>query len=136
MSAAWDTSTGVGVELLTREEFDQDVADRLDGEDDATDYSGWYCIRTDPFPCPASGCGFVATHATAAHMIVVWPEKDDLQLLRVAADCQRFGRNPRVVEWQPAEGPCVSYYLWARMGRPVHGKHPRPEGWPERPDHE
>ena len=23
-------------------------------EDDGGDHSGWWCVRTDPFPCPAS----------------------------------------------------------------------------------
>ena len=35
-------------------------------EDDGSgDYQGWYCVRTDPFPCPAEGCTFVAHLAGA-----------------------------------------------------------------------
>jgi hypothetical protein len=25
-------------------------------QEDGGDYDGWFCVRTDPFPCPASGC--------------------------------------------------------------------------------
>ena len=30
-------------------------------DDSGEDYSGWYCVRTDPWGCPATGCEFVAT---------------------------------------------------------------------------
>lgn len=39
-------------------------------EDDGADHSGWFCVRTNPFPCPASACTFVAGFMTAAHLIV------------------------------------------------------------------
>ena len=29
------------------------------------DYEGWFCVSTDPFPCPAFGCAFVAEFMTA-----------------------------------------------------------------------
>ena len=36
-------------------------------EDDSGDgYDGWFCVRTDPFPCPAAGCSFVAAGRDAA----------------------------------------------------------------------
>ena len=34
-------------------------------------------MRTDPFPCPAPGCTFVAEFMTAVHLILVWVERDD-----------------------------------------------------------
>ena len=90
-------------------------------DDSDSDRSGWFCVRTDPFPCPAAGCTFVAEFMTAAHLILVWQEKDDPNLLRHAARARQVGRNPRVVSYQPAFGPSASYYAWEASGRPVHG---------------
>ena len=85
------------------------------------DHSGWFCVATAPFPCPADGCGFVAEFMTAAHMILVWEERDDPNLLRHAERAKKVGRDPRVVEYQPSFGPSASYYAWEAAGRPVHG---------------
>ena len=53
-------------------------------DDSDSDHAGWYCVSTDPFPCPAPGCDFVAEYMTAAHLILVWQERDDPNLLRHA----------------------------------------------------
>ena len=90
-------------------------------DDDSSDRSGWWCVRTDPFPCPANGCSFVADFMTAAHLILVWEERDDPNLLRHAGRAKQVGRNPHVVEYAPAFGPSASYYAWEAAGRPVHG---------------
>jgi len=90
-------------------------------DDDGDDHSGWYCVRTDPFPCPARGCGFVADFMTAAHLVLVWEERDDPNLLWHAQRAKDVGRNPRVVDYEPAFGPSASYYAWEAAGRPVHG---------------
>ncbi len=82
---------------------------------------GWFCVRTDPFPCPAAGCTFVAEFMTAAHMILVWQELDDPNLLRHAARARDVGRNPRVTGYRSEYGPSASYYAWVAAGRPVHG---------------
>jgi hypothetical protein len=66
-------------------------------DDPGSDHAGWFCVRTDPFPCPAAGCTFLAEFMTAAHLILVWQEKDDPNLLRHAARAKQVGRNPRVV---------------------------------------
>lgn len=89
--------------------------------DDSDDYDGWFCVRTDPFPCPAAGCSFVAEFMTAAHLILLWQESDDPNLLRHAARARDVGRNPRVVGYQDGYGPSASYYAWVAAGRPVHG---------------
>ena len=89
-----------------------------DGEGDR---AGWYCVRTDPFPCPAAGCTFVADFMTAAHLILVWEVRDDPNLLRHAQRAKEVGRNPRVVTYEPDYGPSASYYAWEASGRPVHG---------------
>jgi hypothetical protein len=101
------------VELVEEEEL-------WSGEDGA-DHSGWFCVGTDPFPCPADGCGFVAVFMTAAHLILVWEERDDPNLLRHAQRAKQVGRNPKVVSYEAAFGPSASYYAWEAAGRPVHG---------------
>jgi hypothetical protein len=90
------------------------------GEEDG-DHAGWYCVRTDPFPCPAPGCAYVAEFMTAAHLVLVWQERDDPNLLRHAGRAKEVGRNPRVVTYEPSFGPSASYYAWEAAGRPVHG---------------
>ena len=90
------------------------------GDVDA-DHAGWFCVATDPFPCPASGCTFVANYMTAVHLILVWEARDDLNLLRHAQRAKEVGRNPRVVDYRPEFGPSASYYAWEASGRPVHG---------------
>ena len=90
------------------------------GEADA-DHAGWFCVSTSPFPCPAPGCVFVAEFMTAAHLVLVWQERDDPNLLRHAQRAKEVGRNPRVVTYEPGFGPSASYYAWEAAGRPVHG---------------
>ena len=90
-------------------------------EDTGEDHAGWFCIATEPFPCPAPGCSFVATFMTAAHLVLVWEERDDPNLLRHAGRAKEVGRNPHVVSYEPSFGPSASYYAWEAAGRPVHG---------------
>jgi len=88
---------------------------------DGDDHTGWFCVRTDPFPCPASGCSFVAVFMTAAHLVLVWEEQDDPNLLRHAQRAKEVGRNPRIISYETDFGPSASYYAWEAAGRPVHG---------------
>ena len=91
-------------------------------EDDGShDHSGWHCVRTDPFPCPAEGCSFVADFMTAAHLVLVWEERDDPNLLWHAQRAKEVGRNPRIISYEVDFGPSASYYAWEAAGRPVHG---------------
>lgn len=103
---------------LVEEEFD--LEEELWTDDSGEDYSGWYCVRTDPWPCPAEGCGFVAQFLTAAHLVIVWPEMDDPALLRHAVAARDVGRNPKPTVYEPAFGPACSYYQWEAAGHPVH----------------
>lgn len=110
---------GVGRVLLVDDEI---VEDEEIGHDDGDDdHTGWFCVSTDPFPCPAEGCTFVARFMTAAHLILVWQERDDPNLLRHAERAKQVKRNPRVVNFERSFGPSVSYYAWEATGRPVHG---------------
>jgi len=90
-------------------------------DDDSDDHAGWWCVRTDPFPCPADGCGFVAEFMTAAHLVLVWQERDDPNLLWHAQRALEVGLNPRIVSYAASFGPSASYYAWEAAGRPVHG---------------
>jgi len=89
--------------------------------EDGTHHLGWFCVSTDPFPCPAPGCVFVATFMTAAHLVLVWEERDDPNLLRHAQRAKEVGRNPHIVSYESDFGPSASYYAWEAAGRPVHG---------------
>jgi hypothetical protein len=94
--------------------------DELDWVDDTTDdHAGWFCVRTDPFPCPADGCTFVADFMTAAHLVLVWELRDDPNLLWHAQRAKEVGRNPRIVPYENGFGPSASYYAWEAAGRPV-----------------
>jgi hypothetical protein len=95
-------------------------------DDGVDDHSGWFCVRTDPFPCPATGCTFVADFMTAAHLVLVWEERDDPNLLWHAQGAMEVGRNPRVVGYESAFGPSASYYAWEAAGRPVHAVKGKP----------
>ena len=106
---------------ITLEDVDLAEEEQLWTDDTGADHAGWFCVATDPFPCPAPGCTFVAEFMTAAHPILVWQERDDPNLLRHAQRAKEVGRNPRVVSYEPSFGPNASYYLWEAAGRPVHG---------------
>lgn len=107
-------------QLLTGEEELVDE-EELWTDDSGSDHSGWFCVSTNPFPCPAAGCGFVAEFMTAAHLILVWEEQDDPNLLRHAGRAKEVGRNPRVTTYERSFGRSASYYAWEAAGRPVHG---------------
>lgn len=109
-------------EIVLQDTIVQDEELWLD--EDGDDFDGWFCVRTNPFPCPAAGCDFVADYMTAAHLILLWQEPDDPNLLRHAARARDVGRNPRVTGYQSAFGPGASYYAWVAVGRPVHGVRP------------
>jgi len=57
---------------------------------------------------------------TAAHLILVWQDRDDPNLLRHAQRAKEVGRNPRVIAFQRSFGLSASYYAWEAAGRPVH----------------
>jgi hypothetical protein len=107
------------IRRLTDEAIPEE-ADELWTED-GDEHVGWFCVSTAPFPCPAPDCFFVATFMTAAHLVLVWEEQDDPNLLRHAQRAKEVGRNPRIVSYEVDFGPSASYYAWEAAGRPVHG---------------
>ena len=58
-----------------------------------------------PIPLPAAGCTFIAEYMTAAHLVLVWEERDDPNLLWHAQRAKEVGRNPRVVSYESSFGP-------------------------------
>ena len=106
---------------LLVEEQRLEEEEELWSDDSGEDHSGWFCVRTDPFPCPAAGCSFVAEFMTAVHLILVWVDRDDPNLLWHAQRAKEVGRNPRIVPYERSFGPSASYYAWEASGRPVHG---------------
>lgn len=94
---------------------------RVDLDAGGDDFEGWFCVATDPYPCPAVGCDFVALQMTAAHRTIVWEEGDDPNLLRLAACAKDFGRNPRVTPYEKAMGPAIDYYRLRAEGSMTHG---------------
>jgi hypothetical protein len=107
--------------IYLEEDTELDEEEELWTDDPGADHAGWFCVATEPFPCPASGCSFVAMFMTAVHLVLVWEHRDDPNLLRHAQRAKEVGRNPRVVTYEPAFGPSASYYAWEAAGRPVHG---------------
>ena len=61
---------------------------------------------------------------TAAHLVLVWQERDDPNLLRHAGRAKEVGRNPRVVTYEPGFGP-ERVVLRVGGGRPACARHPR-----------
>jgi hypothetical protein len=110
-----DPETRRGNLILEDHELEQ--LDEIRVDDGDADYAGWFCVRTDPAP----SCTFVADFMTAAHLVLVWEERDDPNLLWHAQRAMEVGRNPRVVAYESGFGPSASYYAWEASGRPVHG---------------
>ena len=62
--------------------------------EDGHEHVGWFCVSTDPFPCPAPGCLFVAEFMTAAHLVLVWhPDQRLVQLVRLVHGRPAAGRR-------------------------------------------
>lgn len=73
------------------------------------EYAGWYCINIKPVKC--SGCGHTVAYLEPPdyHLIVVWEEKDDPQLLKFATLLKKMQLEPRVETYYPILGSCVPW---------------------------
>lgn len=69
---------------------------------------------------------------TAAHLIVVWPRRDDPALLGAALNARMAGRDPRIIEYDREFGPSIAWDEWQRLGRPIHAMAAKPDGWDEK----
>lgn len=81
-----------------------------DGSGGDSGVEGWFCITTDPWVCPDCKQLFQHVISDEDHRIVVWPEKDDPNLLRWAKKAVEIRLNPRVKEYEESMGRCKSYY--------------------------
>jgi hypothetical protein len=119
--------------ILTAPSVEQDTRTVTRDDDGRGFDESWFCVQTDPFPCPGEGCDFVATFMTASHLIIVWPRGDDPALLGAAANAREVGRNPRIVNYREEFGKALAWDAWCQMGQHVHGTRDRPDGWEKRP---
>lgn len=75
-------------------------------DDEYDDY--WY-IAINPHQCT---CGeYIESYCTFTHDHVIWEEKDDEWLLKVAIALQKVGHNEtRVMKYNRNIGPCMEFY--------------------------
>jgi hypothetical protein len=89
------------------------------------DYSGpeydeYWCVNIKPFKC--RNCDTVICYACAgAHFIIIWPEKDDEDMLNIAAELKDCDMDPRIVRYNRIIGPCVTFedakkHGWIQFG--------------------
>lgn len=76
---------------------------------DCSEYEGWYCVSIHPERCKCGRLiGFL--EPDLHHLVLVWEENDDEELLSIAAHMKREGYDPHIVEYKSPYGPCVEYY--------------------------
>lgn len=94
-------------EVLTKPATDV-VIDVEDAGIDSNDFDDWFCIRRTHEECI---CGqFESEYMTVMHLILVWEQMDDPNLLQVAATARDHDQNPKVVPYEKSFGKCISYY--------------------------
>lgn len=96
------------LELLD-ELMEQTTTEPVEVGYDGSEYEGWYCINIRPMTC--LGCGQPVCYAepNLYHVIIVWEEKDDRYLLKIAAKLQEIGCEPRIVTYHPILGTCIPW---------------------------
>jgi|SRR6185503_18148143 len=78
-------------------------------------YDDFWCVAINPYTC--AGCNQLISHAQVGdHFIVIWEEKDDDTILEVASGLKRAEMNPRIVNYNRNDGPCVEFYEAIRRG--------------------
>jgi len=105
--------------ILTEPTTDIETTDR-EGSSSGSD---WWCIQVDEFQAPHP-CNhqlrFVSgvMEGRLCHLIMVWDEKDNEEMLRIAALSQKRGRNPKIVEYKESFGPWINYDNYKLYGGP------------------
>jgi len=100
-------------EILTRGNASNTtyVETTVDSDMNSGIYDGYYCINIKPFKC--ENCKTLICYAVVGpHLIVVWPDKDDNDLLQVAEALMKdeFDRyDPHIVTYHELFGPCVTW---------------------------
>lgn len=76
---------------------------------DPFEYEGWWCIQHKPIECEACGSFMCYVEPPSVHLIVVWEEKDDSDMLRLAARLKNINLDPIVIQFNPIMGSCVPF---------------------------
>lgn len=71
-------------------------------------YEEWYCIRVERYYCYHCSMEFDYLHNN--RKILVWPERDDPQMLDIAQKAKDKTGIAQIVEYETSLGPCISYY--------------------------
>ena len=76
---------------------------------DPNDYIGYWCIQHYAVQC--GGCGEYVCYVEPPnlHLIVVWENKDDEDMLRMAGKLQEIELDPIVIQYAPIMGNCIPY---------------------------
>lgn len=91
--------------------FVPSLDESVEKDDENSQYDGYFCLNLDTQKC--SGCGHYASYFEPIffHYIVVWEEKDDEVLLKVAAKAKAVGdKTCKIVEYESTLGDCVEFY--------------------------
>jgi hypothetical protein len=98
--------------LTTVPSIDRDKVTELLRKERERNFTGWYAV-THPDGCP---CGRdmdylrVGMYRPHAGSILVWPARDDPNLLKVIEGYARERLKSTVVDYEHSMGPCVSWY--------------------------
>lgn len=102
-----------------------DLADLLEmlEEIDVPDYNneqfeGWFCIQHSPIPCHSCGSPVCYVEPPGIHLIVVWEEKDDVDMLRMASRIKAIksmNLDPIIIPYAPIYGNCIPYQEVRRL---------------------
>ena len=85
--------------------LDQLVDPDLDYTSD--DYDNYWCINIQPFMC--DHCGSIVAYAQCGnHLIVIWENRDDQEILEVA-EALKEDYDPRIVRYNRLLGPCIEF---------------------------
>jgi hypothetical protein len=76
---------------------------------DPDDYDGWWCIQHYPVECGSCGNPVCYVEPPHLHLIVVWEEKDDSDMLRMAGRLQQIDLDPIIIQYAPIMGGCIPY---------------------------
>jgi hypothetical protein len=93
------------VELL-----DQFVTHDYSGEE----YDDYWCISIKPQKC---FCGHITCYAECGpHIIVIWKERDEHSILKIAASLKEKLYNPYITQYNRILGPCMTYEDAKKLG--------------------
>jgi hypothetical protein len=94
--------------------LDQFVEANLDFSLD--EYDDWYCIQIKPFKCV--NCKELICYATTGpHYIIIWPERDDNDMLQLADLLMKDGNyDPHIIHYNRIFGPCISWEQGMAIG--------------------